>query len=68
LLDTDCERLVFAIRAHNDHAILATTDDDLDELIGFVATEANSEPNRRRQQRLGAALDALNSAAGTPGG
>jgi hypothetical protein len=44
LPDTDCERLVFRIRAHNDHAILAATDDDLDELIGFVAAEANSDP------------------------
>src|SRR6266700_5809890 len=47
LLDTDCERLVFRIRAHNDHAILAAAGDDLDELIGFVAAEANHEPNRR---------------------
>ena len=45
LLDTDCERLVFRIRARNDHAILAATDDDLDELIGFVAAEANNEPS-----------------------
>jgi len=63
LLDPDCERLVFGIRAHNDHAILAATDEDLDELIGFVAAEANHEPNRRRQQRLDAAFDALNDAA-----
>ena len=68
MLDTDCERLVFAIRAHNDDAILAATDDDLDELIGFVAAEANHEPNRRRQQRLDAAFDALNTAAQTPDG
>jgi hypothetical protein len=68
LLDTDCERLVFRIRAHNDHAILAATDDDLDELIGFVAAEANHEPNRRRQQRLDAAFDALNAATQTPDG
>jgi hypothetical protein len=31
------------------------TDDDLDELIGSVAVEANHEPNRRRRQRLDAA-------------
>ncbi len=68
LLDTDCERLVFRIRAHNDHAILAATDNDLDELIGFVAAEANSEPNRRRQQRLDAVFDTLNTPARTPGG
>jgi hypothetical protein len=63
LLDTDCERLVFRIRAHHDGAVLAATDDDLDELIGSVAAEANHEPNRRRQQRLDAALNALNDAA-----
>jgi hypothetical protein len=68
LLDTDCERLVFRIRAHNNHAILTATDDELDELIGFVAAEANHEPNRRRQQRLDTAFDALNSAAQTPNG
>jgi hypothetical protein len=68
LLDTDCERLVFRIRAHDDGAILAATDDDLDELIGFVAAEANHEPSRRRQQRLDAAFDALSTAAQTPHG
>jgi hypothetical protein len=36
LLDTDCERLVLRIRAHNDGAILAAAHDDLDELIGPV--------------------------------
>jgi hypothetical protein len=68
LLDTDGERLVFGIRADNDHAILAATDDDLDQLIGSVAAEANHEPNRRRQQRLDTAFDALNTAAQTPDG
>lgn len=65
LLDADCERLVFRIRTHHDGAILAASDDDLDELIGSVAAEANHEPNRRRQQRLDAALAALNTAAQT---
>lgn len=68
LLDTDCERLVFRIRTRNDRAILAATDDDLDELIGFVAAEANNEPSRRRQQRLDAAFDVLKAAARTPDG
>ena len=67
-LDPDCERMMFAIRAHNDGAILAATDDDLDELIGFVAAEANHEPNRRRQRRLDAAFGALNAAAQTLNG
>ncbi len=68
LLDADCERLVFRNRAHNDGAILAATDDDLDELIGLAAAEANHEPSRRRQQRLDAAFDALSTAAQTPHG
>jgi hypothetical protein len=68
LLDTDCERLVFAIRAHDHGALLAVTDEHLDELIGSVAAEANHEPNRRRQQRLDAAFEALNSAAQSPDG
>jgi hypothetical protein len=68
LLDTGCERLVFRIRARNDHAILAATDDDLEDLIGFVAADANNEPCRRRRQQLDTAFDALNTAAQTPGG
>jgi hypothetical protein len=68
LLDTDCERVVFRIRARNDGAILAATDDELDELIGFVAAEANHEPSRRRQQLLDTAFDALTTAAQTPHG
>jgi hypothetical protein len=68
LLDADCERLVFGMRAHNDGALLAVTDDNLDELIGVVAAEANHEPNRRRQQRLDAAFEVLNTAAQTLNG
>jgi hypothetical protein len=63
LLDTDCERLVLRTRAHHGGAVLAASDDDLDELIGSVAAEANHELNRRRQQRLDAAFGALNDAA-----
>jgi hypothetical protein len=63
LQDPDLERLIFRIRAHHDGAVLAATDDDLDDLIGSVAAEANHEPNRRRRQRLDAAFDALNNAA-----
>ena len=68
LLDPDCERLVFGMRAHRGGATLSVTDDDLDELIGFVAADANHEPNRRRQQRLDAAFEALNTAAETGSG
>jgi hypothetical protein len=67
LLDADCERLVFAIRARNDRAALAATGNDLDELIGFVAAEANHEPSRRRRQRLHTAFDALSNAAPATG-
>ena len=65
LLDPDCERLVFSIRAHGDHMVLTATAADLDELIGGVAAEANHETNRRRQQRLDTAFNALTSAADT---
>jgi hypothetical protein len=63
LLDPDTERLIFAIRAHHHGAALTATDDDLETLVESVAAEANHETNRRRQQRLDAALDALNAAA-----
>ena len=63
LLDIDCERLVFGMRAHGNGAVLAATDEELDELI-VVAAEANHEPNRRRQHRLDAAFTALTEAAG----
>lgn len=62
LPDTDCQRLVFRIRAHDGGAILAASEDELDELIGFVAAEANHEPNRRRQQRIDTAYDTLTAA------
>ena len=63
LPDAGCERLVFRIRAHDGGAVLPATPGDLDELIGFVAAEANHASSRRRQQRLGAALDALSNTA-----
>ena len=66
-LDIDCQRAVFAIHASDTRLHLAVTDTDLDELIGAVAAEANHEPNRRRQQRLDAAFEALNTAADTQG-
>jgi plasmid stabilization system protein ParE len=46
---------------------LTVTDEDLEELLGFVAAEANHEPNRRRQRRLDTAFEALNAAAQTTG-
>ena len=66
LLDRDCERVVYRIRAQHDVAVLTATEDDLDELSTALAAEANHEPKRSRQQRLDAAFDALNDA--TAGG
>jgi hypothetical protein len=65
LLDADSERLVFRMRDHSDGAALQATEDELEELIGFVAAEANHEPNQRRRRRLDAAFDALTAAAPT---
>ena len=67
LVDADCERLVFRIRAHHDGAVLPTTDDDLEELIGFVAAEANHESNQRRQRRLDTAFSTLSNQAHASG-
>ena len=68
LFRSDCERVVFRIRAHDGGAVLPATSEDLDKLTGFVAAGANHEPSRRRQQRLGTAFDALSNAAQVTGG
>lgn len=62
LLDPDCERVVYRARAVDDGVALTTDAEELDELIGFVAAEANHEPNRRRQQRLDRAFEVLSDA------
>lgn len=64
LLDTECERMVFAARAEpaGPGVLLDVDAEDLDELVGFVAAEANHETNRRRQKRLDAAFSALSDA------
>ncbi|MBI2705470.1 MAG: hypothetical protein HYX32_09305 [Actinobacteria bacterium] len=59
LLDADCERLVYRARATERGVVLRTDAGDLDELMGFVAAEANHESNPRRRRRLDAAFDAL---------
>ena len=66
MLDLDCERLVFGMRAHPDGAILLASGDDLEELIRFVAAEANHEPNRRRRERLDAAFFARTQCRHSP--
>lgn len=62
LVDTAGERLVFRARLADDGegAVLVAGDDDLDELVGYVAAEANHESDRRRQKRLDQAFQLLN--------
>lgn len=62
LVDTAGERLVFRARLADDadSAVLAAGEDDLEELLGYVAAEANHEQDRRRQKRLDQAFQALN--------
>jgi hypothetical protein len=61
LVDTAGERLVFRARLADDgdSAMLAAGEDDFEELLGYVAAEANHEKDRRRQKRLDQAFGAL---------
>ena len=62
LLDLGCERLVYQATGLDEGVALMADEDQLDELVGYVAAAANHEPNRRRQQRLDRALAVLSSA------
>lgn len=62
ILDTEMERLVYRARGTEGGVVLLVSADELDELLGFVAAEANHEPNRRRQKRLDAAFVVLSDA------
>jgi hypothetical protein len=66
LLDTDRERLVFQARASSEGIELPADDQDLDDLIGFVAAEANHETNRRRQNSLDVVFAVLSDALDVP--
>jgi hypothetical protein len=68
LLDSTSERLLFRARVVEGVIILTGDEDELDELLGYVAAEANHEENRRRQKRLDAAFAALDDALRSPGG
>jgi hypothetical protein len=59
LLDADCERVVFRAERHPAGVVLSGSDDTFDELVGFLAFEANHETDRRRQKRLDQAFDVL---------
>ena len=63
LLDTISELIVFRARASHDGIIvLHGSEDDLDELIGYIAAEANHENNRMRRKRLDTAFEILSLA------
>jgi hypothetical protein len=62
LLDTDCECVVYGARTDRARTVLSATDEQLDELLGCLAAEANHETKRRRRQRLDAAYDELSTA------
>ncbi len=62
VLDSDCERLVFGARTARTGIVLVASEEDLEELVGYVAAEANHESNRRRQKRLDVAFTVLSDA------
>lgn len=66
LLDSDTERFVFRAEASEEGIVLVGDDDDLEELIGYVAAEANHDDDRRRQRRLDDAFEVLTRAIDAP--
>jgi len=68
LLDADCERVVYGARTDRGHVVLTATDEQLEELLGYLAAEANHATNRRRRQRLDAAYDELSNGSRRPVG
>ncbi|HVB05229.1 MAG TPA: hypothetical protein VNF07_03150 [Acidimicrobiales bacterium] len=65
LLDVECERLVYRMRSSGEDNILEASADELDELLGFVAADANHEINPNRRRRLDRAFAVLSDALGT---
>jgi len=43
LLDADGERVAYRARSHDGHIVLSATDEQLDELLGYLAAEAHHE-------------------------
>lgn len=66
VLDPVCERVVYRARTDAGRTVLSATEEDLDELLGYLAAEANHESNRRRRQRLDDAFDELKHALQIP--
>jgi hypothetical protein len=61
-LDADGERRLFRMRSATEGIVLVASVDQLDELVGMVAAEANHEINRGRRKRLDEAFAVLNDA------
>lgn len=61
LLDVDCERVIYGARSDGSQVILTATDEQLEKLLGYLASAADQETNRGRRLRLGAAYDELRS-------
>ncbi len=59
LVDTAGERFVFRARHTDEGVVLAGNEEDLEELLGSLAAEANYETDRRRQKRLDQAFEVL---------
>ena len=59
VVDSACERMIFGASVSDGGVVLEGDLDDLDELVGYVAAEANHEADRRRQRRLDSACDVL---------
>ena len=67
LLELDSERLVWGPTAILGGLLLVGSGDDLDNLVGFVAFEANHLEDRRRQRRLDAVVGKREAALKTFG-
>lgn len=68
LLDSDCRRVVCGARTLDGQIVLIATQEQLDELLGCLAAEANHETNRRRRKRVDAAYDQLSDTVRNTGG
>jgi hypothetical protein len=62
LLDDDCELAVAGAEGTIDGVVMTGTTATIEELIGFVAAEANNEPDRRRRRILEDACACLEAA------
>lgn len=68
LLDADCERVAYRARTLDGQIVLSATQEQLDELLGYLAAEANHETNPRQRKRVEAAFDQLSDSVRRTGG